>query len=106
MAEENAKELLALVEKVAEKGKIVKGVNEVTKEVERGNAKLVITAQDVEPKEILMHLPILCKEKGIPYIEVQAKAELGKSVNLPVSCSGIAITDFGSLEGEAKKFLK
>ncbi|MCK4428927.1 MAG: ribosomal L7Ae/L30e/S12e/Gadd45 family protein [Candidatus Aenigmarchaeota archaeon] len=103
MADENSKEVLVLVEKIAEKGKIVKGVNEVTKELERGKAKLVVTAQDVDPKEILMHLPILCKEKGVPYLEVSSKAELGKSANLPVNCSAIGITDLGGLDAEVKK---
>ena len=103
MADENSKAVLAIVEKVADKGKVAKGVNEVTKEVERGKAKFVVTAQDVEPKEILMHLPILCKEKGMPYLEVSSKEELGKAANLPIGCSAIAATDLGGLDAEVKK---
>jgi len=103
---EDIKAVYGFIEKVAEKGKIVKGVNEVTKHIERGNAKLVVSAQDVDPKEIVMHLPILCKEKGIPFIEVPSKTELGKSAKLIVSCSTLAILDFGGLENEAEKFLK
>ena len=48
-------------------GKVRKGSNEVTKIIERGQAKLVIMALDVEPPEILAHLPMLCEEKQIPY---------------------------------------
>ena len=51
-------------------GKIRKGSNEVTKIIERGQAKLVIMALDVEPPEILAHLPMLCEEKQIPYTDV------------------------------------
>lgn len=60
-------------------GKISKGTNEVTKHVERGQAKLVLIAEDVEPEEIVAHLPLLCDEKGLPYIYVPKKDELGKA---------------------------
>ncbi len=100
---EDVKSLYGLIEKVAEKGKIAKGVNEVTKQVEKGDAKLVVNAQDVDPKEILMHIPILCKEKGIKLLEVPSRSELGKSAKLSVNCSSLAITDFGGLDKEAEQ---
>ncbi|MFB6265470.1 MAG: ribosomal L7Ae/L30e/S12e/Gadd45 family protein, partial [Candidatus Nanohaloarchaea archaeon] len=65
------------VEKARDTGSIRKGANEVTKAVERGNAELVVLAEDVEPPEIVMHLPALCSEKGIPYTFVPEKEELG-----------------------------
>jgi len=102
---EDLKTLYGLIEKIAEKGKIVKGVNEVTKQIEKGNAKLVVIAQDVDPKEILMHIPILCKEREIPLVEVPSKTELGKSAKLPVSCSSVAITDFGNVGEEEKEII-
>ena len=55
----------SIIEKARKSGKVEKGTNEVTKAVERGTAKLVVFATDVEPKEIVQHLPIICKEKGI-----------------------------------------
>ena len=103
---DDVKELYGLIEKIAEEGKIVRGINEVTKHLERRNAKAVIAAQDVDPKEIIMHLPILCKEKGVPYLEVPSKSELGKAAKLPVNCSSIAILDFAGYEEEIKKFIK
>ena len=48
----------------------------------------------------------LMEEKGIPLVEVPSKAELGKSVKLPVGCSSIAVLEFGGLDEEAKKILK
>ena len=54
-----------IVEKARKTGKIDKGINEVTKAVELGVAKLVLYANDVNPKEIVAHIPLLCKEKGI-----------------------------------------
>lgn len=72
-------------------GKVTKGTNEVTKAVERGVAALVVLAEDVEPVEIVAHLPVLCDEKNIPYVYVPLKDELGKAAGLPVSTSAIAI---------------
>ena len=87
-----------IVEKAKRTGKIEKGTNEVTKAIERGTAKLVVYAGDVEPKEIIAHLPILCKEKGIPCVEVESKQKLGIAVGLPVSASSIAVTNAGEAE--------
>lgn len=102
------KSVCALIEKVAgsNNGKIIRGINEVTKAVERGSAKLVIVAQDVDPKELIMHIPIICKEKNIPCFELPSKAELGKCAKLSVSCSSLAVAEFGEFSDEAKKLLK
>jgi large subunit ribosomal protein L7Ae len=95
------------VEKARGTGKIAKGANEVTKQVERGVAKFVIMAEDVSPEEILAHVPLLCEEKGIPYAYVPSKAELGAAAGLPVSTAAIAVMDAGtaaeSIEDLAKK---
>jgi len=87
-----------IVEKARKTGKIEKGTNEVTKAIERGTAKLVVAAADVEPKEIVQHLAILCKEKGIKYGQVDAKQKLGISAGLPVSCSSVAVINAGDAE--------
>ncbi len=76
-------------------GKIKKGVNETTKAIERKTAKLVVIAEDVQPEEIVIHLPILCTEKGIPFVYVKTKAELGKAIGLIVPTSSIAVEDAG-----------
>ena len=82
-------------------GKVRKGVNETTKAIERGVAKLVVMAQDVTPEEVLMHLPILCEEKQIPYAYVPSKLELGKASGIEVPTSSIAVSE----EGDAKKLI-
>ena len=88
-------DIYQIVEKARKTGKIEKGTNEVTKAIERATAKLVVYATDVEPKEIIQHLPILCKEKGILCKEVDNKQKLGIAVGLPVSASSIAIIEAG-----------
>ncbi|MHA1268899.1 MAG: 50S ribosomal protein L7Ae [Candidatus Helarchaeota archaeon] len=83
-------------------GKIKKGINETTKAVERTTAKLVLFASNIEPPEIVMHLPLLCAEKKVPFIVVPDKKKLGKMAGIDVSTSSVAIID----PGDAIKLLK
>ncbi len=82
-------------------GKIRKGINETTKAIERGIAKLVVMAEDVTPEEVLMHLPILCEEKQIPYAYVPLKTDLGKASGIDVPTSAIAVVE----EGDSKRLV-
>ena len=84
-----------VVEKAAKTGKVDKGINEVTKAIERGVAKLVVYASDVNPKELTQHLPILAKEKGIKCIEADSKQKLGLAVGIAVSTGAIAVIQPG-----------
>ena len=84
-----------LAEMARDGGKIKKGTNEVTKAVERGEAAVVIMAVDVEPPEILAHMPALCEERGVPYVYVPAKVELGNAIGLEKPTASIAIVDVG-----------
>ncbi|MCL4447014.1 MAG: 50S ribosomal protein L7Ae [Thermoplasmatales archaeon] len=86
---------LQLVEVSSETGKIRKGTNEVTKVVERGEAKIVVIAEDIQPPEVVLHIPLLCEEKGIPYFYVQKKEDLGQKVKLKSSAT-VAIIEPGN----------
>ena len=94
--------VLELIEIARDTGKIRKGANEATKAIEKGDAKLVAYAGDVSPKEIVMHLPLLCKEKNIFCLEIKSKEELGAAAGLGVSTSAVAIVR----EGDAKSALE
>ncbi len=83
-------------------GKIRKGVNETTKSVERGEAVFVVVAEDVDPPEIVAHIPLLCDEKNVPYAYVPSKAELGKAAGIEVASSSVAIID----PGQAKSLME
>jgi len=87
-----------IIEKARKTGKVEKGTNEVTKAIERGTAKFVVYAADVSPKEIVQHLPLLCKEKKIPCKEVDSRQKLGIAVGLPVSASSVAVINAGDAE--------
>ena len=77
-------------------GKIRKGTNETTKAVERKQALLVAIADDVQPAEVVAHLPILCDEKDIPYVFVPRKEYLGKAIGLTVGTASAAIVEAGN----------
>ena len=85
----------SLAEIARDGGKIKKGTNEVTKAVERGAAAIVIMATDVNPPEILAHIPALCEERNVAYVYVPSKAELGNAIGLEKPTASIAIIDVG-----------
>jgi len=87
-------------------GKVKKGTNETTKAIERGNAKLVVIAKDVEPKEIVMHLPVLCDEKKCEYVYIPSKEELGRAVGINVSTASACITEPGEAKDLVEEIIK
>jgi len=93
---------LEAVEAAKATGKLRKGTNEVTKAVEKGQAKLVLYAKDANPKEIVMHIPILCSEKSVPCVEVPTKEELGAAAGITVGSASVAVVN----EGNAKNLIK
>ncbi len=78
-------------------GRLKKGTNEVTKAAERGNAQMVIMAEDVNPSELLAHVPMICKEKKIPFIYVNSQEFLAEYSGMPsgTKTAAIAILDAG-----------
>ena len=86
---------LEAVELARDTGKIRKGTNEVTKAIERGNAQLVVIGEDVQPEEIVAHIPALSDEKKIPYIFVKKQEDIGAASGLDVGCATSAIVDAG-----------
>lgn len=84
-------------------GAVRKGVNEVTKSIERGLAVLVLVAGDVEPEEVVMHIPSLCEQKKIPLVFVPAKQDLGKAVGLGVPCAAASIEKAGEGQPQLKE---
>lgn len=79
-------------------GKVRKGTNETTKAIERGNSKLVVIAEDVEPPEVVAHLPILCEDRHAPYIFVPSKQQLGASLGIDVGSATATIMEAGEAQ--------
>jgi large subunit ribosomal protein L7Ae len=84
-------------------GIVRKGTNETTKAVERAQAKLVIIAEDVDPPEVVAHLPLLCDERKIPYVFVPTKEQIGKALGIDVPAAAACITKEGDAAGIIKE---
>ena len=97
-----AERSLEALEVARDTGSVKKGTNETTKAVERGTAELVFVAEDVSPEEIVMHLPELADEKGIPYVFIETQDEVGQAAGLEVGSAAAAIVDAGEADGDVE----
>ena len=68
------------------------GINHITGLVESKKAQLVVIAHDVDPIEVVVWLPALCRKMGVPYCIVKGKARLGKLVHKKTA-TAVAITN-------------
>ncbi len=86
-------------------GVVRKGTNEATKAVERAQAKLVIIAEDVDPPEVIAHLPLLCDERKIPYVFVPSKDKLGTAIGIDVPSASACVIKEGDATGLIKEII-
>ena len=86
-------------------GLVRKGTNEATKAVERSQAKLVVIAEDVDPPEVIAHLPLLCDERKIPYVFVPNKDKIGSAVGIDVPCAAVCVLKEGDAAGLIKEII-
>jgi large subunit ribosomal protein L7Ae len=87
-------------------GNIRKGTNETTKAIERSQAKLVIMASDVDPPEVVAHLPLICEERNIPYVIVPSKTKLGSVAGINVPSAAVCISEPGEAADLVKEIVK
>jgi large subunit ribosomal protein L7Ae len=102
VSKETVDKALQVIQVAKDSGKIRKGTNESTKAIERGIAKLVVIAEDVEPPQVVAHLPILCEERKIPYLFVPSKLDLGRSAGIDVGCAAVSVVEAGEGSGTLK----
>lgn len=93
--------LLDLVNQTTNYKQTKKGANEATKTLNRGISEMIIMAGDAEPIEILLHLPLLCEDKNVPYVFVPSKIALGRAcgVSRPVIACSITTNESSQLNG-------
>lgn len=79
-----------------------KGANEATKTLNRGISEFIVMAADTEPLEILLHLPLLCEDKNVPYVFVPSKQALGRAcgVSRPVIAASVTTNEGSQLKGQ------
>jgi U4/U6 small nuclear ribonucleoprotein SNU13 len=84
------KQILNLVQQASNYKQLKKGANESTKALNRGLAEFIVMAADAEPLEIVLHLPLLCEDKNVPYVFVRSKQALGRACGVSraiIACS-------------------
>jgi ribosomal protein L7Ae-like RNA K-turn-binding protein len=81
-----------------------KGSNEVTKAAERGTAKMVVMAENVNPAELLAHVPLICKEKNIPFIYVEDQSYLAEAAGMNSGAKTAAIALMEIAKGAEEAF--
>merc|ERR1712043_117342 len=94
--------ILELVQQAANYKQLLKGANEATKSLNRGISEFIVMAADTEPLEILLHLPLLCEDKNVPYVFVRSKAALGRSsgVTRPVIAVSVTVNEGSQLKSQ------
>lgn len=99
-----SKDILELINIATQNKLIKKGANEATKTLNRGISELIVLAADADPLEIILHLPLLCEDKNVPYVFVESQKLLGRScgVKRPV----IACSIINGMEAKEKETLE
>jgi large subunit ribosomal protein L7Ae len=97
-----AEDAIEALEVARDTGSVKKGTNETTKAIERGSAELVVVAEDVQPEEIVMHIPELADEKGVPYVFVEQQDDVGHAAGLEVGSAAAAVVDAGDASGDVE----
>ncbi|KAH7887735.1 RNA-binding protein [Phlebopus sp. FC_14] len=82
------KKLHKTIKRASKARQVKRGVKEVVKGIRKGEKGLLILAADINPIDIISHLPVLSEEAEIPYVFVASKEELGhaSSTKRPTSC--------------------
>nr|XP_027193871.1 NHP2-like protein 1 homolog [Dermatophagoides pteronyssinus] len=85
-------ELYNLIQAAIKQGQIRRGANEAAKALNKGRAEIIVLAADTEPIEIVLHLPLLCEDKNIPFVFVNSRSALGRACGVTRSVIALAIT--------------
>lgn len=87
-----AQKILDTVQQASHYHQLKKGANEATKTLNRGLAEFIIMAADAEPIEVVLHLPLLCEDKNVPYVFVPSKVALGRACGVSRSVIAASVT--------------
>ncbi|KAI0024150.1 snrnp and snornp protein [Xylariomycetidae sp. FL0641] len=91
-------EILDLVQQASHYRQLKKGANECTKTLNRGVSEIVVLAGDTTPLAILLHIPLLCEDKNVPYVYIPSKVALGRACNVSRAVIAASITTNESSE--------
>ncbi|KAI8153460.1 13 kDa ribonucleoprotein-associated protein [Colletotrichum sp. SAR 10_70] len=91
-------ELLDLAQTATHHRQAKRGANEA---LNRGTCEIALLAADAAPLAVILHLPLLCEDKNVPYVFVSSKAALGRAcgVSRPVIAACITTNEGSELAG-------
>lgn len=94
--------IMNLLQQALNYNQLKKGANEATKTLNRGLAEFIVMAADTTPLEILLHLPLLCEDKNVPYVFVRSKQALGRAcgVSRPIMACSVTINEGSQLKSQ------
>lgn len=97
---ETTQQILDIVQQATNLRQLKKGANEATKTLNRGISEFIVMAADAEPIEIVLHLPLLCEDKNVPYVFVPSKVALGRAcgVSRPVVAASVTTNDASQIK--------
>jgi H/ACA ribonucleoprotein complex subunit 2 len=96
------KKIYSLIRKAVEKDKkrgIIKGIKDVTKAIRKGSKGIVVLGADVSPSDVVAHFPVLLEDKGVPFVWVPSRQDLGAATNCRRATSVVLLKqheEFGS----------
>lgn len=94
--------IMNLLQQALNYSQLKKGANEATKTLNRGQSEFIVMAADTTPLEILLHLPLLCEDKNVPYVFVRSKQALGRAcgVSRPIMACSVTINEGSQLKSQ------
>lgn len=92
--------IMTLIQQAVNYKQLRRGANEATKTLNRGLSEFIVMAADAEPLEIILHLPLLCEDKNVPYVFVRSKQALGRAcgVSRPIIACSVTINEGSQLK--------
>ncbi|XP_055551128.1 NHP2-like protein 1 homolog [Wyeomyia smithii] len=94
--------IMTLIQQAVNYKQLRRGANEATKTLNRGLSEFIVMAADAEPLEIILHLPLLCEDKNVPYVFVRSKQALGRAcgVSRPIVSCSVTINEGSQLKSQ------
>lgn len=91
---------MTLIQQAVNYKQLRRGANEATKTLNRGLSEFIVMAADAEPLEIILHLPLLCEDKNVPYVFVRSKQALGRAcgVSRPIIACSVTTNEGSQLK--------
>jgi U4/U6 small nuclear ribonucleoprotein SNU13 len=94
--------ILDLVQQASHFKQLRKGANEATKTLNRGICEFIVIAADASPLELVLHMPLICENKNVPYVFVPSMVALGRAcgVSRPVICASVMTNEGSELKAQ------